>query len=243
MVLIISLICSSVSVADNYKTVDDNFSEQQGLIEIEYSPEITYPYNERRGSWSTIIALNQENFYPDKLRTSDGTTYSQIFGKSDIKMMQAEIGVKYNFFLGSLYASIIGSTGKVIEPTDSNQATLSIVKRSGSVGLILDNFFKEPYVAPYASIQALNFQYNYNDPITSFSASDTTGITTAVTAGVLLQLNAIDLTNAAETANHEWGLDNTYLDIFISQYGSTATKESPDFQTSFNYGAGIKLEF
>jgi hypothetical protein len=242
---LVLLLCF-LSISVNAQFADElDLSEDQrnGIIEVHYDAEIDSPYRERRTNWSFIFGVSQELFYPEKLKAADGTMYKDIFGKNDIKLNQFEVGAKYNFSLGSLFSTINSSLGGIKEASAANQATLDLTKNAISFGLILDTLFEEPYVAPYASVQTLFLHYTYIDPLTDFSIKSKTGITSGMRIGALIQLNWLDVPGVDLRAHKDWGLDNTFLDAYISQYNTTADKETPEFQTSYNYGFGIKLEF
>ncbi len=217
---------------------------QDGKIEVIYPTEKSSPYRDRRGNWSTIFAVNVDQMMPEKYRsplTSD--SYTDLFGETPIKLLQIEIGGKANFVLGSFGASLIYGSGSV---ADSRGQTgpgdqLKLTKVGGSLTYTMDNLFQEPYVAPY--VQAQMYQMSWNETRNdSTSKEGTTSYGSALSMGMLFQLNWLDPSSAV-AAMDSVGLENTYVDLFVSQYGTSNSEEDPDFQTDLNYGAGIRFEF
>lgn len=216
-----------------------------GKIDIIYGPELLEPYRERRSKWSFTFGLNQENFFPEKAQLNSDTTpvsYESLFGKEPIRLFQINTGAKYNFLWGALSAELIYGMGQVSDGRSGVSRVLSITKQGLSFGWTMDSLFREPYVAPYINGQV--FEMSYADK--GASIGDDTGITaptTGMTVGLLIQLNAVDPTDTAMKANFEYGLNNTFLDLFLTQYNTSNSKDDPELQTSLNWGAGIKLEF
>ena len=108
------------------------------------------------------------------------------------------------------------------------------------LSLILDALTKEPWLVPYAEIQPLVF--SWAEDADSDSKSGTSDVTFAYRAGLLIQLNKLD-ERAARSALVNYGLDNTFLDIFIHQHMTSESSSDVDLQSALSYGAGVKLEF
>jgi hypothetical protein len=58
----------------------------------------------------------------------------------------------------------------------------------------------------------------------------------------LIQLNWIEK-ETAKLAYLGQGLENTYLDVFWTQYQNTDDELDPAFENDFNFGVGLRLEF
>lgn len=214
-----------------------------GLIEVHYAPNFIDAYRDRRGPWSFQVSANMENFYPDKfLSLADGLGYKDLFGSTTVPLTQLQLGAKYNFVLGALTGNVVGGLGTVTSSRSGTARELSILKKAVAVEWILDAVMKEPYVAPYIQGQYLDFSYSDRGS-PSGNNSGTTAWTTGYTIGLLIQLNFIDQTNAADVANFTYGLNNTFIDIFATEYNTSNAADDPQLRTSFNWGAGLRLEF
>lgn len=212
-----------------------------GTIEIVYPSEYTEEYKERRSDWSTVFSVTMDNILPDKYRSKiQGETFEDLFGKTNISIVQVEIGTKYNFSLGALGASLFYGVGEIDDDRIGEKRKLSLSKQGIGFNFTMDNLFDEPLVAPYVGGQV--FTMNYKETAPDVSDSGQTAMTTGYTVGLLLQLNWLD-PNSALQAQNSSGLENSYLDLFLSQYNTSESEDDPNFQTSFNWGAGLRLEF
>ena len=115
-----------------------------------------------------------------------------------------------------------------------------LTKTAVGLGIILDALFKEPYVAPYFNGQM--YSINFEEVATAGKSKGTTTTASAFTVGTLIQLNWIERELSAKSLI-EHGLNNTYLDLFATQYSSSGSSTDPKFETGFNFGGGFKLEF
>jgi hypothetical protein len=217
---------------------------KDGKVEIVYPVEKTASYRERRRNWSTIFAINVDQILPDKFRSQvNDDSYQDMFGDSTIDLIQAELGMKYNFPLGAIGAGLIVGTGQI---SDSHglqdvQDHLSLFKKGATLSFVMDNLFPEPYIAPYVEGQIYSFDWK-EKRTTGESKSGSTEFGSAITIGMLIQLNWLDKDSALQ-AQDSIGLENAYLDLFVTQYNTSEDEKDPNFQTGMNYGAGIRLEF
>lgn len=246
LVLAVLLVFCLILIAnDSFAAVDSEDVPQDGKIEIVYPAVRTAPYRERRGAWSTIFALNVDQVLPDKFRSQvNNESYQDLFGSTPVRLVQAEIGMKYNFPLGSLGAALLYGGGAVEDGHGlASGATdeLELTKKGAAFSFVMDNLFPEPYVAPYIEAQAYNFDWR-ESRTTQEKKTGSTAFGSALTFGALFQLNWLDSASALQ-AQDTIGLNNTYLDIFVSQYNSSESESDPNFQTDLNYGAGVRLEF
>jgi hypothetical protein len=219
-----------------------------GKIEIEYPADRLVPYRERRSTWGFNFGLQVDQMLPDQYRSPiDDESYTNLFGSSTLNLTQGQLGVKYNFSLGSLGANLVLAAGEIQDSRIGNDvhidtdADLQLTKMGLSFSYVMDNLFPEPYVAPY--IEGQMFKMDWLEKTKQgVSKSGVTGISTALTIGVLIQLNWID-SDGAFLAQESSGLQNTYLDLFVSQYNSSGDASDPNFQTDYNYGGGLRFEF
>lgn len=216
-----------------------------GKIEVEYPAEAQAPYQDRRENWSTVFAINVDQIMPDKFRSKvSSDSYETLFGTSPIQLVQGQLGAKYNFSLGGIGIAGIFGHGEIEDGRSGSSRDLTIQKKGIVLSLVLDNLTKEPYLAPYLEGHIYNFDWSEGgvEAQNMESKEGSTAFGSAVTVGVLLQLNWLD-PEAAIAAQNSSGLENAFLDIFVSQYGTSGSEDDPNFETSTNFGAGLRLEF
>ncbi len=227
-----------------------------GKIEVNYSAARMLPYKQRRENWSWMVGFNVEQLYFPKYRSElDGYSYEQLFGSSTLNLLQISFGAKYNFSVGSLGAGIVTGQGHVQdgrvqqlardETTDPDLVTdaeLEITKIGAYASIVLDTIFDEPYVAPYIEGQIFRFGWVESSLNTSETPRGWTNYAFAFTVGGLFQLNWLD-PDASFQAQESSGLDNLFLDLFVSFYSDSGGDNDQGFASSDNYGAGLKFEF
>ncbi len=244
-VLLVCLFLTTLSHAsfEEPSAADDDLISADGKVDVIYAPDALEPYRERRGPWAFDFGISMEEFHPEDFTAgSDGATYKTMFGEVPIRLAQVAAGIKYNFFLGALNLDAQFGTGKVYDEGSGLKRSLEVSKRGLSLGWTLDSIFAEPYVAPYVSAQVFEMDFEEKGSAVG-DKSGTTAPTSGFSLGVLIQLNSIDPTDAARVANSSYGLNNTYLDVFATKYNTSTSETDPDFETSMNIGAGLRLEF
>ncbi|MBX2995564.1 MAG: hypothetical protein KF681_12105 [Bdellovibrionaceae bacterium] len=208
------------------------------LVEIEYGPAALLPYKERRSDWGYLFGMAYENYDPTGYQSDiDSTTYETLFGTNTVPMFGLQGGAKYNLDFASLTAELSYEMGSVSDSRSGDPTTLKLSKVGTHFGLWLDMLFTEPYVVPYAQMDV--YQIDYEEKATNVSESGTSGILMGWTAGALVQLNWLD-PDASLRALSESGLDNAYVNIFMTQ---SQANSRPDLATAMTWGAGLKLEF
>lgn len=215
---------------------------EEALVEIRTIDDVYSSYRERRGTHGILFGLLYENYYPDALISMiDEATYSDMFGDSPVGLTGFEIGYKYNFFLGSLSAIYGYSLGQISDSNIGEERSLEINRNALKLMYVADRIMPEPYVAPYVGVGVWDFGLVER----AGDADEFTGQTkigNSVTIGFLVQLNWIEPFSARE-AYMSSGLENTYLDFFMTQLSNTTSEEDPTTRTSFDWGAGLRLEF
>ncbi len=219
----------SLSENANNETVEVSYLKNQNII-----------YREGRSNWSTFISMNSEMIMFDQYRSQfDRTSYDSVYGARTLNTAQGEVGIKYNFSLGSIGLSVLYGKGFLRDTTKAGDSReLSVEKMAGGLTYFMDTFFSEPYFAPYVGSEIYKFNWRER----SVSKGEKTGDTDFAvmwTLGGLIQLNWIDPETSRKTRN-EWGLTNMFLDVYVSQYLS---EDEPDFTSSINYGSGLRFEF
>lgn len=231
---------NAIITAEN-KNEKDLVGKTNGLIEINYNPEPMVTYRERRGKWSGIYAIEVTSILPQKFRSLiDTQSYSDIFSEKKIPIPELILGVKYNLGIGGLTADLSYGQGLIKVDKEEVTRSLNLTKQAVALGYVMDSIFFEPYFAPYVRVQM--YKYDYEETFADKKIKKTTTPASAATIGLLFQLNWLEKQLAYESLlNHE--LNNTFLDIFATQYNSSTDSNEPRLETGLDVGAGIKLEF
>lgn len=252
LVLTVLLAFSILLIAiDTFAAVSDTEAlPNDGKIEVVYPADRLVPYRERRSTWGATFAIQNEQMYPSNFISQyDGFTYEKMFGQSPINITQGQVGVKYNFGAGALTAGLLFGAGSVYDtiiryeytPVQDIDSELELTKMGASFSYMLDTLFAEPYIVPYIEGQIVRFDWQ-ESTVGLEAKSGTTDFSTVFTVGALVQLNWLDPASSLE-AQKSSGLENTYLDVFASQYQASSGTGDPNFETDFNFGAGLRFEF
>jgi hypothetical protein len=238
---LVLLSCFAHAADDDDSNMVEEVANPTGKIEIQYEAEAMAPYRQRRGTWSPIFGINASMIQPKKYFSEiDGDPYDAMFGSQAIPMVQAQFGAQYNFTLGSLGFLVEGGYGQVSGSNSGTSRSLSLMKKGASLTYTMNTLWPEPYLAPYISGELLNFDYREEGATDSKSGS--TAFTSALTVGLLIQLNWLDPDSALDARNSS-GLNNIFLDVFASQYNTSNSSTDANFQSDLNWGAGLKFEF
>ena len=221
---------------------------------VESNQEITATYRERRSALGAIFSINYEPYSPDDYKSLILNKYfDEISDSSSVPLFGAEIGVKYNFALGSI-AAIVGYSQGSFSNKDQNLNQIDMSVMKVDLNYTMDNLTSEPWVAPY--IQGGIHQTTWSEESKSgtevLSESFVTEPNFHLKEGVLFQLNWIENwidSTTTEEGLRTSGLQNTFVDIFYSYYMQptevaevTGAKGEADISSS-SIGAGLKLEF
>lgn len=226
-------------------SLDQDSSDE---IEVNYLVDKLAPYNERKSAFGLTFSFGVEQIFPDAYVSKiDESTYEALYGTSSIDMYEGRMGVKYNTHLGGIEIGAVGGAGSIYDGriagttnTDTD-ATLEIQKYGLYGSLIMDALFGEPYVAPYLEGQV--FSYSWKEFAKSGESSQGwTGLSFGAKVGALFQLNWLDPRSALD-AQIDYGLENTFVDLFTTYYQTTEDDDNPDFTSSLSFGFGIKFEF
>lgn len=211
------------------------------LVEVELLQDNLAPYKERREDHGAYIgiayeALNLKNF----ISTLDSKSYSQLFGEEGVPLMRLMVDYKYNFSIGSVALGLDYGKGRLTDSLSGAERSLEISKYGLGLKFTADMILDEPYVAPYVGINFWQLGVTETSPTDSFSATTQMGMN--YTAGLLLQLDWIDY-ESAKNATFQWGMENTFIDVYVTQYAKTSAIDDPDTETGLLYGGGIRFEF
>jgi hypothetical protein len=223
-------------------------AQDPGLVEVHYPIEVLSPYKERRRTHGANVGVNLIQMIPYNWESllTPGEFYSDVYGETPISLASVELGYKFNFVLGSLSFLLGYGSGFASTEVGGVYQDISVTKYLGKVMYIMDNLFSEPYVAPYVAGSAWQMTFNETQDGDDEEYFLTTGIGYEYSAGLLIQLNWIEdwlLGGESTTALADMGLENTYIDLFVSQHLRAGGEEEAPTATDYNYGAGLRLEF
>lgn len=211
------------------------------LVEVQYAPDLLSDYKERRESHGWMFGLNYQAYKPTNfISVLDDLGYGDLFGSNPIQLVEMQIAYKLNFEPGSVALGLGYGAGQVSDDHSGASRTLEVTKTAASLSILLDTIFPQPYVVPYVQGQILRFGISESNPSASFSADSQMGFT--YSAGVLLQLDALDR-DSATRSTLDWGIQNTYLDVFVTKYTNTQGENDPNTESELDYGAGLRMEF
>ena len=219
-----------------------------GLVEVHYPVEVLSSYKDRRRTGGMNVGLNLIQMIPYNFESllGDNTLYSETYGITPINLMTLELGYKFNFVLGSLSLLLEYGTGRASTEVSGVARDLYVDKYGLKTMYVMDNLFKEPYVAPYIGASVWQMGFTETEAGDPNDYTLTTGIGMEYSAGLLLQLNWIEdwLTDGeSNAALADIGLQNTYLDVFVSQHYRAQGDLAAPTATGADYGVGLRLEF
>ncbi|MNT14044.1 hypothetical protein D3C72_1490340 [compost metagenome] len=166
--------------------------------------------------------------------------YKGLFGDEAISLIRANMNYKYNFELGSIAIGADVGSGEVKGNKSGSSTTLTVLKYGLNLQFTVDNIWPEPYGAPYFGVNIWQMDLSEKNPSDSYSGVTQMGYNYMV--GVLVQLDWIDQ-ETAKQSTFSTGLENTFLDLYITQYAKTSAEDDPNTETDLGYGAGVRLEF
>lgn len=246
------LITSTVSL--NLYAQDYSDPVGDGEIIVERMKDNTAPYKERRSQFGIIFAINYERFNPLKYTSLvSNASYEEMYGSDNaIPIYGAELGVKYNFQLGSITALVGYGQGHIYDDLVNNEITASITK--ADLNLALDNLLSEPYIVPFVQVGVHSVDWSETGVLANVNQAEefTTEYNFHYKAGLSFQLNWIEKSidpNSQEDALRSSGLENTFLDVFYTSYSKptevaqVAGVNGEADVSSDEIGVGLKLEF
>lgn len=215
----------------------------QGWVEVRSSDAAFKPYLKRRLPTGWLLGFGMEAYKPDGFTSPiDGLTYEDIFGDGYMEMMFLEGGYKMN--LGAVSLGLVGNYA-VTSPSgyaNGESRDYKIERKEIKAMAIFDGIIEEPYLAPYVSFGLFQIGMDEHVPSAAFQFSGETQMGTSLTVGVLVQTNWLE-PDAARWAWLNAGVENTYIDLYLKQHGTTGGENDPDVSSKFNWGAGLRIEF
>jgi hypothetical protein len=236
----ISLVLFSLSIFNpslGWAEEEDMAGNPDGLVEVHIKGDPYAPYVDRRTPWSGRLNMQWESFYPSSyISPGDQAPYSNIFGNNQGALISLSLGGQYNTGLGALYVDATYGAGTI--PGIASGSALVLSKYGAIAGILLDKLFANPWVSPFVAVEAVYFKWNE----TAANVSGTTAVTVGTMAGISIHMNRVDEVAAAE-AYINYGIKNSFVDIYAIQYNTSNSAGDPDLQTSPAIGAGFHLEF
>lgn len=214
---------------------------RDALVELHIRQDNLADYKTRRETHGVYVGVDYEQYVPSNfVSLNDGKNYSELFNNEPIPLVSLAIDYKYNFALGSLAVGLSGGMGSIEDDRSGDKRTLEITKIMGTLKYTMDNLMNEPYVAPYVGFSM--YQMSINDKSTTNSVSESPPMGYSYALGLLIQLDWLDH-DAAKTATFNYGLENTFLDVFMAQYMSSGGEEDANMETDPVLGVGLRMEF
>lgn len=241
--LTIVVACSLYSPAFAQENKAAETMTEPQLVEVELRQDTLAPYSERRTRHGAYIGIDYEQLVlKNYLSTLEDRDYESLFGSDSIPLLRLNIDYKYNTDIAAIAVGLDFGKGSISDDggVAGQDRTLDVTKYGIGAKLVLDMLFSEPYVAPYVGINIWQMSLAEKNPTDSFSATTQVGYN--YTIGLMFQLDWLDF-DSGNTATFSWGLENTFLDIYGTQYTQTSSAEDPNTETDFLLGAGIRLEF
>jgi len=215
--------------------------ENNGLVEVQHYQDVLASYKERRGDNGFYFGVTYEPVvFKNYVSFLDGLSYGDIFGSSTLPMINVSFEYKRNMAIGSISGGFIYGGGQLSGDGSGEKRTLAVSKVGLDFRYTADNFMDEPYAAPYFAYSMWKMGISEESPNDKFNA--TTQIGYSYSVGVLLQLDWIDY-DVAKKATFDYGLENTFIDVYATQYAKTQAADDPNTSTDFTYGAGLRMEF
>ncbi|KYG68955.1 hypothetical protein AZI87_06940 [Bdellovibrio bacteriovorus] len=238
---VLSVLAGSLSFAQEEAAPTTPQDENVPLVEVEVVQDNLAPYKDRRETHGMYFGVDYEGLdLKNYISTLDNLSYGDLFGTDPIPLIRVSIDYKYNFALGALALGLDYGMGKIEDNRSGSDRSLEVTKYGIGLKFVADNFMAEPYVAPYLGLNIWQMGLSESSPTDSFSATTQMGFN--YTIGFLLQLDWLDYQTAKQTT-FNWGLENTFIDVYATQYAATSAEDDPDTTTDFLYGAGLRLEF
>lgn len=213
------------------------------LVEWIHPQSYFSTYKERRTTHGLLFSLARPSVLMDNMSTIENDTetfYEDLYGDTPVAFPEIFIGYKLNLPLVALHFDVGYAVFETTEGISGQKRSLKIERPTARAGLILDDLFDEPYVAPYVNASVWQMLVTESNEVDEVSYTTDFGFT--YSAGALIQLNWIDK-NAAFQARKNFGIQNTYLDLFVLNQQTTLDEEDPDTSTELTFGAGIRIEY
>jgi hypothetical protein len=213
--------------------------QQEKQIFVDFDPDAFVPFRERKQNWGFQLGLNYSNFQPSKQKSKiDLLPFSETIDEG-IKAVGITIGSVMYTTLAGISAQIFYETGQAKSGRSGLQRKLEVQMFGAKAGFYFNNLFVEPFVVPYILGKVVFLGWAEAKNAEKKSGQNEYAVGTQL--GALIQLNWLESDQGLNA--QKYGLENTYLDLFVHQNNTSNSVNDPDFETNFDYGVGLLLEF
>ncbi len=207
------------------------------LVEVEEEITVQDPYLVRRGESGALFQIEYRRLTPTSyLSTIGNATYDQQYDGASLSGAGFALLKKFNFSPLSLAVGPMYSQLSV----QSSTAEMSLTQLGLRSVIILDGLSEVPQWNPFVGIDLVNSSLSETSASDSFSGSVAIGY--AWSLGVNVLLDTLDR-KTAEMANHDSGVQATYLSLWIGDQGDAINSEDPSFGGKPELGAALAIEF
>lgn len=214
-------------------------TQQEKQIFVDFEPDSFVPFKERRQDWGASFALSYTNLQPKKQKSKiDAEPYASTIDKN-ISVIGLSVGILYNFSLAALSGQVFFETGQEKSERSGVNRKLELKTVGTKLGLYFNNLFSEPYVVPY--ILGKVFLVDWAESKADDKKTGQNAYAVGSQIGALIQLNWLESDKGLNA--QKYGLENTYLDLYVHQNNTSNSTSDPDLETDFDYGLGLLLEF
>lgn len=256
-----ALICLLLSFSAHSQDLALENTNANGEVIVEKNEDYTLPYKVRRGTHGALFAVGMETFNPADYRSqfNDGH-YDNFSAGKKVSLVNVELGYKYNLSaLGSIgIVGVFGTGGVDGSDASAFDRNFAFTKYGVSANFALDAILDEPWIVPYVQAGVHQFTAAETGVLAGNeeTRSATAGFAGNYKFGLLFQLDwietAIDKNARAERLRSS-GLENTYIDVFMTEYLASSnaidpaeafgTEGDPNLSASATLGVALKLEF
>ena len=237
-----SKVCICLLLVLSFSFAQAQDAENNGLVEVQLQQDNLAAYRDRRDTDGFYFGVIYEPVtFKNYVSVLDGSSYGSMFGSSAVPIISGTFAYKRNMAIGSISGGLMYGAGE-LAATDSSAVNhkLAITKMGLDFRFTADSFMPEPYVAPYIGYTLWKMGITESNDTDKFTANTQLGYN--ITVGALIQLDWIDY-DTAKKATFDLGLENTFIDVFATQYAKTQAADDPNTSTDFIFGGGLRLEF
>ncbi|MGE0764381.1 MAG: hypothetical protein AB7N80_13955 [Bdellovibrionales bacterium] len=199
------------------------------------------PYRNRRDNWGQTASVGYSSYVPVNYEPNFvAAFYEDVYTSAEMPLIEFQYSLKRNIPLGSMGIEAGVGFYQNQSDTDLIDSEVQLIPVRLGVNLYLDNLWFEPYFVPYAAGGV--YTIFYDESIDGSSFGGNTQAAPYMAVGVQMQLNWVDR-EAARISYTDSGIENTFLYLEGRQFMASQAASDPDFSTSFNWGAGMRLEF
>lgn len=243
---------SPASKSSDLSNIETESRNPTGLVKVEQSDFESKkvdgvlhfhlkPYKERRSKWGETVSVGYSMFDPSLYEPNFiAYNFDEVYSNPSVPLVEFQFTFKRNLSFGSIGMEV-GLGGFQAESTDATvDSSLLLVPVRLGFNYTMDTLFSQPYLAPYVSGGA--YAIFYRETLAGNSFNGTTQAAPYVAAGVQFQLDWLDK-EASRNAYDEAGIQSTFVFLEGRKFFQSLAPADPDFETPFQLGGGLRLEF